>query len=101
MFLTLALLSYQLQGVQVDSVFTLIIVSTVWALFLSVVKPIINLLALPFQILTLGLFTLVINIVFVVTLSKLLDGFVIHDIVSATIIVLVSLIVNLILNIAF
>lgn len=55
------------QGVQVqeaetsDKVLTLLVVALIFAVVNTLIKPIVKLLSLPFYVLTLGLFTFVVN----------------------------------------
>lgn len=59
--LTLLLSTKLLPGIEVDTFKTALIVSFFWGLLNILVKPIVLLLTLPINILTLGLFTFVIN----------------------------------------
>jgi len=67
--------SYLLPGVSVDSVGTAIVVAIVLAVLNAVVKPILLFLTLPITILTLGLFSLVINTVIILIASNVVTGF--------------------------
>lgn len=53
--------SYFIQGVSVSPIWTALIVGAVLTVINFVVKPIIKILTLPINILTLGLFSIVIN----------------------------------------
>lgn len=57
-----------------DRVLTLLVVGAIFGLITSVVKPVIKLLSLPFIILTLGLFLLVINALMLLLTSKIADS---------------------------
>ncbi|HYW34994.1 MAG TPA: phage holin family protein [Balneolaceae bacterium] len=63
-----------LKGVEVRSFGTAIIVAIVLALLNTFVKPIITFFSIPFIILTLGLFVLVINTIIVMLTDWLVEG---------------------------
>jgi len=67
--------SYILPGVEVDSFTTALIVAVVLGVVNVLVKPLLVLLTLPINILSLGLFTLVINAVVILLVSSLVPGF--------------------------
>lgn len=67
--------SYILTGVHVSSFFVAIVVALILGLVNILLKPILLLLTLPINILTLGLFTLVINGIMVLLTTKLVPGF--------------------------
>lgn len=67
--------AYVLPGVHVDSFVTATIVAVVLGIVNAVLKPILLLLTLPINILTLGLFTFVINAVLVLLVSAVVPGF--------------------------
>lgn len=73
--LCLLALPYLLSAVQVKSFGTALVVALVLGLLNLVIRPVLVILTLPINLLTLGLFTLVINgLLFWVT-SRLVDGF--------------------------
>lgn len=69
--------SYILPGVKVDSYFTAIVVAVVMGIVNSFLKPVLLILTLPFTIITLGLFTFVINAVLILLVSAIVPGFVV------------------------
>ena len=73
--LTLLLTPYLLTGIKVGSFYTALIVSFFWGLMNVLVKPVIILLTLPLNILTLGLFTFIINGFLFWTISTFVPGF--------------------------
>lgn len=75
--------AYLVPGVVVASFGTSIIVSLVLALLNSIVKPILLFLTLPINILTLGLFSLVINVIIIMLAAKLVPGFSVDGFLSA------------------
>ncbi len=62
-------------GVVLDDFITAVVVSVILAVVNTFIKPILILLTLPVNILTLGLFTLVINAVVVLIVDSLVPGF--------------------------
>ncbi len=64
-----------IQGVQVDSYTTAIIVALTLGLLNTFVKPILKLFSLPITIMTLGLFLLVINVIIIYIAAYFIGGF--------------------------
>lgn len=62
-------------GITVDSAAMLILAALLLGLVNAIVKPIVILLTLPFTLVTLGLFLLVINAAMLGLVAALLDGF--------------------------
>ena len=73
--LLLMLIPYVVPGVEVASFFTALVVAVVLAAINAVIRPLIILLTLPINILTLGLFTLVINALMFWFVSAIVKGF--------------------------
>ena len=69
--------AYLLPGVEVDSFITAVIVALVLGILNTFVKPVIMLLTLPINFITLGLFTFVINVSLVLLAGSLVPGFMI------------------------
>jgi putative membrane protein len=67
--------SYILPGVQVDSFLTAVVVAVVLGVVNISLKPLLILLTLPLTIITLGLFTFVINALLVLLTDALIPGF--------------------------
>ena len=67
--------SYLLRGIHLKDFLTAIIVAVVLGLANAVIKPILIILTLPINIITLGLFTFVINAVIVLLVSAFVPGF--------------------------
>lgn len=67
--------SYLVRGVQLKNYWTAIGVAVVLAILNLLIRPFIILLTLPINILTLGLFTLVINAWILMIADKMIDGF--------------------------
>jgi len=82
-----------LPGVALTDFITALVVALVLGLLNILVKPILLLLALPINVLTLGLFTFFINALVVLLASRLVAGFKIRDFLTA---MLFSLVLSLI-----
>lgn len=67
--------SLLLAGVHVDDFFVAVVVAVVMGLSNMLLKPVLFMLTLPLNILTLGLFTLVINGIMVGIVDRLVPGF--------------------------
>lgn len=68
-----------LPGVVLDNFSTAIVVTIILGLVNAFVKPIFFLLTLPVSILTLGLFTFVINALMVILVDMMIAGFEVRD----------------------
>lgn len=90
--------SYVLPGVKVDGFLTAIVVGVVLGIANSFLKPILVILTLPITILTLGLFTFVINAVLVMLTSSIVPGFKVDGFMWALIFSVVLSLVNSFLN---
>ncbi|HUW24218.1 MAG TPA: phage holin family protein [Patescibacteria group bacterium] len=93
---TLAILvaAYLIPGVQVRNFWVALIVAIVLGLVNIFVRPFILVLTLPINILTLGLFTLVINALMVLLVSAIVPDFQIRDFGSALLFALVLWLIN-------
>ena len=81
--LTLILLAYYLPGVRVDGGYTAIVVVLVLSLLNAVIRPILIVLTLPVNLLTLGLFSLVINALIFWLASTMVKGFYVEGFTAA------------------
>ncbi len=91
-------LPYFVAGITVNSVLTAVIVAAVLAFLNMVVKPILTLLTLPLNILTLGLFSLIINGAFFWFVSQIITGFTIANFTAALIGAFVISVINWIVS---
>lgn len=71
----LVLITYYVPGIAVASFYTALIAALVLGLVNAVIKPVVSLLALPINLLTLGLFGLVINALMFWLVSTVVKGF--------------------------
>lgn len=73
--LAILLVAYVIPGVSVSSFLTALVVALVLGLLNVIIKPLLVLLTLPINLLTLGLFTLVINALLFWFTSSFIAGF--------------------------
>jgi putative membrane protein len=73
--LALILVSYIIPGISFENFYSALIAALVLGLINAVIRPILIILTLPVNILTLGLFTLVINAVMFLIVSSIVKGF--------------------------
>ena len=90
--------SYLLSGVHIDSFFTAVVVAIGLGVVNIFIKPIVLLLTLPFNIITLGLFTFIINGLMVILVSTFIPGFKVENFLWAMIFSVVLWAVNFVLH---
>lgn len=90
--------AYIVPGFTISGWQALLVMSVVWGILTLLVKPILLLLTLPINILTLGLFTFVINALLLLLLSAIVPGFHIAGFVTALIAAIVLSLVNMVLS---
>lgn len=71
----LLLAAYFISGFVVESVYVAAIIAVILGLINITLKPLVLLIALPLQILTLGLFTFVVNAGFLLFVASFIEGF--------------------------
>ncbi len=86
-----------LPGVHVSDLKTALLVAVVLGIINMFVKPIVVILTLPINVITLGLFTFVINGIFILVASNIVDGFNVPNFWQAMLFALVLSFVNSIL----
>ena len=87
-----------LPGVYIDSFVTALVVAVVLGVVNTFLKPVLLLLTLPVTILTLGLFTFVINALLVLLAAALVSGFQVKNLLWALLFSLVLSLVNSVLQ---
>ncbi len=97
--LAVAIAAYVIPNVVLDSFFTAVIVAVALGVINTFIKPIVNIFALPINLLTLGLFSIVINAAFILLVSRFIDGFEVGGFVTAIIFSLVLSLISSILGI--
>lgn len=90
--------AYILPGVKIDSFLTALIVGVVLGVINTFLRPVLLLLTLPFNILTLGIFTFFLNGFLIILTSKLVPGFSILSLGWAIVFSLVLTLVSWFLN---
>lgn len=81
--LALLLISRLIPGFLVTSLFSALVASLLLGLVNAVVRPIILLLTLPINLITLGLFTFVVNALMLLLVSNVVKGFTITSFAAA------------------
>lgn len=90
--------AYLLSGVSVSSFKVALIVALVLAALNILIKPILLILSLPVTILTLGLFTFVIDALMVILATKIVPGFSVDSFLTALVFSVVMTILSYILH---
>lgn len=91
--------SYILQaGVRVDGFVTALIVAVVLALVNTFIKPIIHIFALPLTVVTLGLFSIVINALMILLVDAIIPGFEVSGFLWALIFSFILSLINSVLG---
>ncbi|MEK7064104.1 MAG: phage holin family protein [Patescibacteria group bacterium] len=90
--------AYLVPGVTIAGWGALVVIAVVWGVLSILLKPILILLTLPINILTLGLFTFVINALLITLMSRLVAGFRVEGFGTALLAAVVLALVNLVLN---
>lgn len=95
LILTVAILAaaYLLEGIEVRGFFSAFFAAAVLGILNALFRPILLILTLPVNILTLGLFTFVINALMLMMASGVIGGFIVHGFWSA---VFGSLVISLV-----
>ncbi|HRN70459.1 MAG TPA: phage holin family protein [Candidatus Woesebacteria bacterium] len=85
-------------GVQVASFWTALVVAVVLGVINTFIKPIVTLLTLPINFLTLGLFSLIINGLMIMLVGALVEGFEVTNFLWAVLFSIVLSLVNAVLG---
>ena len=85
-------------GITIQSWETLGIVAVVWGVLSVILKPILILLTLPVNFLTLGLFTFVINALLIMLMAQIVPGFVVKNFGTALLAAVVLALLNVVLG---
>ena len=96
--LALILMTRLVPGLHLASFSTAIMAALVWGLVNTLVRPIFSFFTFPLQILTLGLFTLVINGAMLALTARLVSGFTIQSFFGAFVGAIVLSVISLILT---
>jgi len=90
--------AYIVPGVRIANFQALAVVAIVWGVLSIVLKPILILLTLPVNILTLGLFTFVINAFLIMLMSSFVVGFKVDNFGTALLAAIVLALLNVVLG---
>lgn len=90
--------AYILPGVHVDGFFTALVAAVLLAVVNTFIKPFIVFLTLPINVLTLGLFSLVINALMVMIVTAIVPGFEVDGILWALVF---SVVLSLVSSVLF
>lgn len=97
--LAVMITAYVLQaGVNVDSFWTALVVAVVLGIVNTFIKPIITVLTLPINFLTLGLFSLIINGLMIMLVGAIVEGFEVTNFLWAVLFSIVLSLVNAVLG---
>lgn len=93
--IAIGIAAYLLPGVEVTIIGALVL-AVVWAFVNMFIKPIIFILTLPINILTIGVFSLVVNGFLILLVSKIVPGFVVTGFWSAFLFAIVLSLINIV-----
>lgn len=90
--------SWLLAGFAVEDFTTAVLFAVVLGLANAIVKPVLKLLTLPINVLTLGLFSIVLNALIILGVSFLVQGATVDGFISAIVLSIVLGIVNMVVS---
>lgn len=90
--------AYILPGVEVESFVTAFVAAIVLGVINAFLKPVLLILTLPINLLTLGLFTFVLNALLILLASNIVPGFQVNGFIWALILSLVLAVINFFLH---
>lgn len=97
--LAIVITAYLLPGVHLSGIKAALLTAIVLGLINAVIKPVLKLLTLPLTIMTLGLFSLVLNALLIMLTARLVPGFQVQGFLWALAFSLVLALVNWVLSI--
>lgn len=96
--LALVIVANYVPGFHVNSFATALIVAVILGIINTLIKPIILILTLPINILTLGLFTFVINALLLLLVARFVTGFTIDGFVPALVGAVILWLINIVIH---
>ena len=99
--LAVLITAFTLDGVTVDPWWWALIVAIVLGFVNSCIRPLVKFFALPINLLTLGLFALVVNGLMVMLCAYFVDGFKVDGLGAAILFSIILAVVNWVLNMMF
>lgn len=91
-------IAYIVPGVRVADFTTSVVVALVLGIINAFLKPVLLILTLPINLITLGLFTFVLNALLILLVSKIVPGFVVDGFLTALIFGIILSIANALVN---
>ncbi len=96
--LSLWLVSAVLKGIEVSGFWALLFASIVLGIFNALIRPVLLLLTLPLNLLTLGLFTFVVNGFLIWLTGRVVEGFAVHGFLTAVVAAILLAVFNGMIN---
>ncbi len=97
--LALAVSAWIVKGIEIHGVLSLFVAALMIGILNAFVRPLVLILTLPLNILTMGLFTFVINALMIIMAAKVVRGFTVTDfwsaLVGAIFLSIISFLINL------
>lgn len=90
--------AYILPGVEVESFTTALVAGIVLGIINAVLRPVLLILTLPINVMTLGLFTFVLNAILILLAANIVPGFHVNGFIPALILSLTLALINFFLN---
>ena len=91
-------IAYIAPGVKVDNFTSALVVALVLGIVNAFLKPVLLILTLPINVLTIGLFTLVLNAILILLVSRIVPGFVVSSFLAAFVFGIILSIANAFVN---
>jgi len=76
--IALAITAWLIKGIEIHGIFSLLVATLVLGILNAIIRPILLILTLPLNFLTLGLFTFVINAIMLEITANVVEGFEVH-----------------------
>jgi putative membrane protein len=96
--LTIIIAAYFIPGVKIASFWTAVIVALVMGVINAIIKPIIMFFTLPLNILTLGLFTFIVNGLMILLVAYFVPDFQVNTFMTAVIFSVAVTVINWVLT---
>lgn len=90
--------AYLVPGIVIANIQVLVVIAVVWGILTLILKPILVVLTLPVNFMTLGLFTFAINAFLMMVMSRIVSGFNVASFGTALIASVVLALVNMVLS---
>ena len=93
--------AYIIPGIGVASLWTALVLAVVLGIVNITIRPLLVIITLPVNLLTLGLFTFVINALLILLVSTIIKGFTVSGFFAALLFSIVLSVVSYVLNLFF